>query len=239
MLVPGNLATRVGLEVPTKIGYAEVAEAERCEEDASVEPAEGTTDMRVGRLYGPVLFEARLIGRPAVDPKSIADELAALSISRLPYEARFAEGDDGEAGDPLIKLRRFAGGRAEGTTGDSQKNDPSPGDPEKEDAPENAGEAVAPERRRVVSRGESISMSESVALLGERDLGSVYRVSQTHEADVAGLALTSHRAKAGLNVNLGRLVSSLDEDHFIGIPPLGLLTSTLPSGSAGGPMFPL
>ncbi len=57
-----------------------------------------------------------------------------------PKEALFAEGDEGEAGDPETKLRRFAGGRADGAAGDSQKNEPRPGDPPVDAGPAKAGD---------------------------------------------------------------------------------------------------
>ena len=84
------------------------------------------------------------------------DELADLSTFRAkPYDARLAEGDAGEAGDPVTKLRLFAGGSAEGGTGDSQKNDPRPGEPE------NAGETwTVEDRARADGLGESTSISE-------------------------------------------------------------------------------
>jgi hypothetical protein len=90
----------------------------------------------------------------------MADELFALSIPRGPYDARFADGDDGDAGEPVTKLRRLAGGRTAGGAGDSQKKEPRPGEPEKDADPENAGDALLSEVRRGEGRGESTSISE-------------------------------------------------------------------------------
>lgn len=76
-------------------------------------------------------------------------------------------------GDPSTKLRRLAGGRAEGGAGDSQKNEPKPGEPENDEAPEKAGEAVTADGRRDVGRGESTSISEPEAR-GDKTFGSVW-----------------------------------------------------------------
>ena len=122
----------------------------------------------------------------------MAEELAALSISRLPYDARLAEGEEGEDGEPLIRLRRFAGGRAVGALGESQKNDPRPGDPEKDEAPEKDGEAT--DGRRETSCGESTSMSECAAGIGEMGLGSVYRSANSRERTCHAPRVSSRRA---------------------------------------------
>jgi len=50
MTVPGNLATRLGLEVPTRMGYADAADEDLCEVEASLDAAYGITGVRVGRL---------------------------------------------------------------------------------------------------------------------------------------------------------------------------------------------
>lgn len=75
-------------------------------------------------------------------PKSIALDEAVLSTLRpaSPNEVRLAEGDDGDEGDPEIRLRRFAVGRAEGAAGDSQKNDPRPGEPPSDEGPPKEGD---------------------------------------------------------------------------------------------------
>jgi hypothetical protein len=58
----------------------------------------------------------------------------------MPRDERLAEGDpEGDAGEPDTSDRRFAGGRA-GAIGDSQKNEPRPGEPEKDAAPEKDGD---------------------------------------------------------------------------------------------------
>jgi hypothetical protein len=77
-----------------------------------------------------------------------------------------AEGDEGEDGeDPATKLLRLDVGTAAGGAGESQKNEPRPGEPEKEAAPENDGEALVAEtadgRRDIEGPGESMSIPES------------------------------------------------------------------------------
>lgn len=123
------------------MGYAEAAEMERCAESSPVGLPDGI-GMGGGRLSAPRREETAVV-RPEVAPNSIAAELLAFSICRLPYDALFAEGLDGEDGDSLIILRRFAGGSAEGGAGESQKKEPRPGEPENDAAPENTGDEAS------------------------------------------------------------------------------------------------
>lgn len=125
-----------------------------------------------GRLSAPRRDETA-VARPDVAPKSIAAELLAFSMCRFPYDALLADGLDGDDGDSLIMLRRFAGGSAVGGAGESQKNDPSPGEPENDAAPENTGDA-ARDGFCEVGRGESTSISVSAMLdVGDSRSGSV------------------------------------------------------------------
>jgi hypothetical protein len=112
-----------------------------------------------------------VVGR-AVLPKSIAEDEAVLfSMIRVdkPYDARLAEGEEGE---PETRDRRLVVWAA-GAAGDSQKKDPSPGDPEKEAEPEKAGDCCI-EGRREVGLGESTSMPKSLSLdVDEVERGNV------------------------------------------------------------------
>lgn len=58
---------------------------------------------------------------------------------------RLAEGepDEGDAGGPLTRLRRLPGGAWDGGAGDSQKNDPRPGELEDDAGPPSAGDAMS------------------------------------------------------------------------------------------------
>lgn len=107
-------------------------------------------------------------------PKSAALDEATLSMGRFrPKDARLAEGElDGEAGDESTRLRRFAGGRAVGAAGESQKKEPSPGEPLKPLTLLGAGEGTMAGLR---TAGESMSIpfsSIGVVDRGER-MGSV------------------------------------------------------------------
>lgn len=73
------------------------------------------------------------------------------------------DGEAGDAGESEARDRRLAGGRAEGGPGDSQKNEPKPGEIERDDG---AGE---PRRE---GKGESMSMPSASAVIGL--MGSVY-----------------------------------------------------------------
>lgn len=143
-----------------------------------------------------------------------------MSIGLLrPKDARLAEGElDGEAGDESTKLRRLAGGRAAGAAGESQKKDPSPGEPLAPLTLLGAGEGATAGLR---TTGESMSMrfsSIDVVERGERT-GSVSRLN-----------------RLGWKANLAEPVpvSSFEEVHCIGIPPLFALFS----GTAGGNIMP-
>ena len=93
-----------------------------------------------GRLFDCARREMRVLGRPP--PKSIAleDEVLFIFLADNPKDALFAEGDDGDEGDPLTRPRRLFCGRAEGATGDAQKNAPRLGEPPNEDVGPKAGD---------------------------------------------------------------------------------------------------
>lgn len=111
-----------------------------------------------------------MFGRPT--PKSIADDDVTFSGRLTPREVRLAEGDpDGDAGEPEMRERRFPG--MAGAPGESQKKDPNPGDPEKEEPPEKAGEAVIDVLRGIAGESMSIPPSEKVDLGENEDNGSV------------------------------------------------------------------
>lgn len=133
-----------------------------------------------------------------------------------PKAERLADGEeDGEAGEDPTRLLRFAGGRA-GGAGESQKNEPRPGDPNEEAPlnPEGEGGNGA--------RGESISIPFDGATLGEgpgigsdclrgSDLGS--------ETTSDLLGRTSVRDIPGAwKESLGMKFPSFDDVHCIGIP---------------------
>jgi hypothetical protein len=107
----------------------------------------------------------------------MAEDEAVLSMLRhMPNDVRLAErAPEGLAGETDTRDRRFAGGRA-GTMGDSQKNDPRPGDPVKDAAPEKAGDWVMDDLRDGIA-GESMSIPKTLSLevvsLGDRSAGSV------------------------------------------------------------------
>lgn len=97
--------------------------------------------------------------RMPVLPKSIGpDDTVLSSMRELPRDVRLAEGDpEGDAGDSVIKGRLLPGAGAGGGIGDSQKNEPNPGEPEKELAPENEGDRLVVALRAGCA-GESMSM---------------------------------------------------------------------------------
>lgn len=130
-----------------------------------------------GRFWVRRAVFRRLLLAAAPPPKSIALDDAVFSMLRpSPNDARLADGDDGETGEPVTRLRRLPSGSKEGA-GDSWKNEPRSGDPLRDPAALNAGECCSDEGRR---QGESRSIPEPPdELRGDIMIGSVcYRVSR-------------------------------------------------------------
>lgn len=123
------------------------------------------TGARRGRLYTGGRRLASVLPRLAVLPNNIGPDETVLSNPLEPSDVLLAEGDpEGDAGDSVMSGRRLPAG-SEGAAGDSQKNEPRPGEPLKELAPENDGDA--PFR----GKGESISM---LLPCEELDLGDIW-----------------------------------------------------------------
>jgi hypothetical protein len=132
--------------------------------------------IRGGRLCGCARRVPIVLGLPLPNSIALDDAVFSMFLPANPKEALFAEGDEGDDGDPDVRLRRLAGGRAEGTPGDSQKNEPRPGDPLKDETPPNAGDCCvdgSPELVWSESTSISISSVAAVADRGEITIGSV------------------------------------------------------------------
>lgn len=100
------------------------------------------------------------LDREAVLPNSMTPDEMALSRAP-PREVRLAVGEpEGEAGESVTSDRRLPRGMA-GGMGDSQKYDPSPGDPEREPEKE-----LERDPARLGREGESTSILS--------DLGDAY-----------------------------------------------------------------
>lgn len=120
------------------------------------------------------------------------DEDAFSSGLPIPKDVRLAVGElDGEAGDDETRLRRLAAASAAGPPGESQKKEPSPGDPSTDAGPLNVkGDCGTLNNLEPLAalvdglQGESMSISSSSSEREEQAdkelvgrLGSVYDVS--------------------------------------------------------------
>ena len=95
--------------------------------------------MRGGRLYDCPRRDPSILGFPLPNNIALDDAVFSMFLPAKPKEVLFADGDEGDAGEPDTRLRRLAGGSAVAADGDWQKKEPRPGDPLKDELA-NAGD---------------------------------------------------------------------------------------------------